>query len=162
MLRALVLLAALAAPPQPVEGVANTVKWNSLGAACSNQAGSCPVLSAVAATASAGSRTFTIPVAHYSVTTIQINFTRTAGTAVTLTCTASLNGGSSYGSITSTAISSGAGTVTPYVDTWTTSASGNILLDYATARYDDLQCVVAVTTGGASDTFSVYAVSATR
>lgn len=157
-------LQAFAGPSQsqPVVGVANVTKWSSGGGTCS-LAGSCKILNGVAATASSGDRTFNLPVQHYNVTTVQIDYTYNAGTAVTLTCTASLNGGGSYASITSTAISSGTGTVSPYNDSWAPGgASGNILLDYKTARYDNLSCIVAVTGGNSSDTFNVYAVSATE
>lgn len=161
MLHSLILLAALAAPPQPVEGVANVQKWAAAGATCP-LTGSCKLLNAVACTASPTNRTFTIPVSHYNVTTIQIDYTWAAAeTDLTLTCTASLNAGASYASITSSNIASGVGTLSPYHDDEPVSASGNILVDYKTARYDSMKCVVAVT-ACASGTFNVHAVSATE
>lgn len=136
------------------------VQWTAAGAVCTTAPSGCKVLSAVAATASSANRTFTIPVAHLKATTVQIDYTHSSGTAVTLTCTASLSGGNSYASVTSTNIQSGTGTVSPYNDSWTTSVSGGVLLDYTTARYDHLKCTEAVTGGGSGDTVNVYVVSA--
>ena len=122
----------------------------------------CELLNAVAANAAAASRTFEIDVTGWVKATIQVDYIYTAGTAVTMTCTGSLNQGLSYASLTSTAITAGTGTVTAYVDSFAVAAaSANFLLEYDVRTYDKLKCVAAVTGGGAADTITVYA-AATR
>ena len=139
---------------------AHAARWTVGNSSCS--AANCKLLNAVASNAAAASRTFTIDTAGWAKTVLQVNYVYNAGTAVTMTCTASLDGGTTYASITSTSISAGAGTVTAYVDTFAISAaSANFLLEYDTRVYDHLKCVAAVTGGGASDTITVYA-NATR
>ena len=121
----------------------------------------CRLLNGVAGNAAAALRTFTINTGTFVKTTLQVDYVWTAGTAVTMTCSGSLNQGASYGRVTSTSVAAGTGTVTPYTDSRAVTASENFLLEYDVRTYDRLQCVVAVTGGGADDTITVYA-SSTR
>jgi hypothetical protein len=121
----------------------------------------CKMLNAVAANAAAASRTFTIDTEGYVAVALQVDYVYTAGTAVTMTCTKSLNQGTTYASVTSTSVAGGTGTVTAYADSFAVTASTNFTLEYDVRNYDKLRCVAAVTGGGAADTITVYA-AATR
>jgi len=135
-------------------------RWKVANDSCT--AVNCKLLNAVAATAAAASRTVTIATTGRVKATLQVDYVYSAGTAVTATCTGSLNQGTSYASLTSTSVAAGTGTVTPYVDSFAISAaSANFLLEYDVRTYDRLKCVFAVTGGGAGDTLTVYA-AATR
>jgi hypothetical protein len=149
-----------AAPPSAVSPVMSRLKFTSAGATCATSTGACKVLDGIALNASSSSRTFTLPVSGYSKLTVQANLTRSAATDLQLICTASLDGGSTYGSITSTSVSGGTGTVSAYHDVITVGASGNYLLEYDTRTYDYIKCVVSGTSGGSSDTVTIYAVAA--
>jgi hypothetical protein len=153
-------LPAQAATPSAIAPVLNRLKFTAAGATCPTQDGSCKVLSAVALNASAGSRTFTLPVSRYAKTVVQVDLTRTAATDLQLTCTGSLNGGATYGEIASTSISAGVGTMSAYRDVFALTTSRNILFEYDTRNYDSFRCVVSGTSGGAADTINVYASSA--
>jgi hypothetical protein len=118
------------------------------------------VLDGAALNAAAASRTFTLDVSGMSVVSIQIDLTRTAATDLQLTCLASLNGGVSYGEISSTSVSGGTGTMTAYHDVFPLSANHNLIFDYYVGTKDNLKCTVSGTSGGANDTIDVYAVSA--
>lgn len=117
----------------------------------------CRMLNAVASNSAEALRTVTINVADYDTFAFQIDYVWNAGTAVTITCTGSLNQGTSYGSETSTAVSGGTGTVVAYADSFAVTASANFLVDYRVRHRDTYQCVFAVTGGGANDTLTVYA-----
>lgn len=113
------------------------------------------VLNGVAANAAAGSRTITLPVHGLSRLVVSVEFTRSAGTAVVLTPSYSLDDGETYARLTSTSVLDGAGTVSTYSDTRTTSASENIGLSYDVAGMDYFKIVFTVTGGGASDLLTV-------
>jgi len=132
-------------------------RWKVANTDCSGLAVNCRMLNAVAANAAAASRTFTIDTSTFVKMVLQVDYVWTAGTAVTMTCSGSINQGSSYASITSTSIAAGTGTVSPYVDSFAVTASANFLLEYDVRIYDRLRCVAAVTGGGANDTITVYA-----
>ena len=120
----------------------------------------CPQLSAVASNAAAALRTFTIDTSTFVKLTLQVNYVWATGTAVTMTCTGSIDQGTTYASLTSTSIAAGTGTVKPYVDSFAVTASANFLLEYDVRTLDRLRCVAAVTGGGANDTITVYASAA--
>jgi hypothetical protein len=120
----------------------------------------CKLLNAVAMNAAVGARTFTLNTEGLAKVEIQINFVRSAATAVILTCTASLDGGVTYASITSTSVSSGVGTATAYYDSFAVSGSTNFTLEYDVRTRDRLKCVVSATSGGARDNATVYAIGA--
>ena len=160
-LAALVLSLALSAPPQPTSPTMYRAHFTAAGAICSTPgtAGSCKVLNEAVANGLAATRTFVLPVAGFSKTTIQVDLTRVAATDVQLTCTASLDGGGHYASITATKITGGTGTVTAYHDVYATTSTGNVLFEYDTRTYDSMQCVVS-STAGTTDTYPVFAVGA--
>jgi hypothetical protein len=142
----------------PVAPQMRRFKFDATGlAACASD--SCKLLNAVAANANASLRTVKLKVDGLAKVTLQVNFVRVAGTNVTSTCTASLDGGKTYASLSSSAITAGASTVSPLVDTWTTSATGNIVFEYDTRSYDYLKCVLA-SASGTTDTLTAFAVGA--
>ena len=155
---------ALAAPPWPVSPVMNRAKFAAGDALCTSA--SCKVLNAVAATASSGSRTFTVSTGGFSKTVFQLDYTYSAATDQRLACYGSLNGGASYARIMSTGIVSGSGTLMPYTDICNIgvnqclTGSGNILIEYDSRNYDKMQCVWSATSGGAGDTVNIYAAAA--
>jgi hypothetical protein len=130
------------------------------GTAFCADAGACKVLDAVAGNAGAAAHTFILKTNGFSVLSVQVDFTRNAGTALVLTCTGSLNDGNSYGSIASSNIVAGGAADNAFIETWTTSTTGNYIFGgYDVSRYDYVTCVLAVTSGGASDATTVYAVA---
>lgn len=153
----LALCLALAAP-LPIADTMRTVKFAASGAICTtNTTAPCKILNAVAANANASLRTFVLPVAGYSKATIQVNLTRSAATDIQLACTASLDGGATYATITSTSILAGVGTMTAYHDVYATTSTGNVLFEYDTRTYDSMTCVWSSTSGGSNDKATVYA-----
>ncbi len=115
-------------------------------------------LDGVAATASDGSRTVTLDVRGMARVVFVIEYTRGgAGTAVTLTPSVSLDEGTTYGRLTSTSVAAGAGTVSAYTDTYTSSATGTICVSYDVRGYDYFKVIFAITAGNGSDTLTVYA-----
>jgi hypothetical protein len=116
------------------------------------------VLNAVAASAGASSRTIEIDTSGgWERLVLQIEYTQSAGSAVVVTPTYSLDGGTTYCQLTSTSVAAGAGTVSDYVDTHASGASENFGLAYDVAGYDKFKIVFSVTGGGASDLLSVLA-----
>lgn len=113
------------------------------------------LLNNVAATAAVGLRTVTAPVGGYKTVSWTFGLTRSAGTAVNMTCKGSTDQGASYGDITSMAIAGGTGTLTPFTWTQTTSVTGAIVIDMSTGNYDFLQCIFSVTAGAAGDLIRV-------
>lgn len=123
------------------------------------------VLSGVALNAAAATRTATILRLdkRYSRIILTIDYTYSAATTVTVTPSASPNttsGGTTYGRKTSTAIASGAGTVSLYADTYTTSAaSATFELEYDCSGRDAMKFVFGGAGAGAGDLITVYAVA---
>lgn len=118
------------------------------------------VLGGVALNASAATRTATVTGLgkKYSRLIWQVDYTYSAATTVTLTCSGSTNEAASYGVKTSTSVSAGAGTVSAYVDTYTTGgASNNLLIEYDVAGLDAFKCVFGGASAGAGDLVTVYA-----
>jgi hypothetical protein len=153
-----VISASSIAAAQPVAPLQQRQRFGSDGMACRTQAASCKLLDGVALNAVAASRTFTLATVGFGKVTVQANLTRTAATDLRLTCTASLDEGASYGSVTSTSIAAGTGTVSAYVDVFAVSGSANVLLEYDVRTYDKLRCVVSGTSGGANDLITIYAI----
>ena len=150
------LAADLSLSPAPLM---RRVRFGSTGVECGQN--SCKVLSAVALNdGTAANRTFKLLVGGLAKLTVQIDLTRLASTDVQLACTASLNSAASYGSIMSTSVSSGAGTVTAYHDVNAGTASRNILLEYDVRTYDAIKCVLSGTAAASGDLVTVYAVGA--
>jgi hypothetical protein len=118
------------------------------------------VLNAVALNAAAASRTFVLTVAGLSKVTIQVDLTRDAATDLSLTCSVSLNGGSSYAQLHSTSVAAGVGTMSAYSDVKAGTASVNVPFEYDVRTYDKIRCTVAGTSGGAADLVTVYAIGA--
>lgn len=115
------------------------------------------LLSAVACNASAANRTLSLSNPDgYGVAILQFDFTYNAATAITLTCNVSLDGGTTYAPLQSCAVSSGVCTSTDA--SWSKAVSANDdwawRIDFLSAP--NVQCTVACTGGGASDTVTVY------
>jgi hypothetical protein len=103
------------------------------------------------------STSWTMDVAGYSKLTLQIDHTFAAATAITVTCEGSINGGTTYGRLTSTSVSSGTGTVSAYTDSYATgSASSKIILEYGIAGYDHVRCDLG-DTAATTDLDTIYA-----
>ncbi len=115
------------------------------------------VLDGVAADAAEASRTITLPTHGMSRLVLQVEFTRSAGTAVTLTPSYSLDDGANYCRMTSTTISLGTGTLSQYTDSRTTSSTESFGVTYDVAGMDYFKVVFAVTSGGSSDLLTVLA-----
>jgi hypothetical protein len=124
------------------------------------------LLAAVALNASAATRTITVPVAQarlstgdgYSRLIVGVDFTYAAATTVTLTPTCSLDGGTTYFSVTSTAITAGAGAVSLYVDTYTTSAaSAKFSVGYDVGACTHFKIVFGGASAGAGDLVDIQA-----
>jgi hypothetical protein len=158
-MNAILALLLLASPPLPVAPAMSKIQFTAAGAVCTVAAASCKVLNEAVANGLAATRTFVLPVAGFSKVSIQVDLTRVAATDVQLTCTASLDGGGHYASITATKITGGTGTVTAYHDSYATTSTGNVLFEYDTRTYGSMQCVVG-STAGTTDTYTVFAVAA--
>jgi hypothetical protein len=89
---------------------------------------------------------------------VVIDYTYSAATTVTVTPTCSVDGGSTYASETSTAISAGAGTVSVYSDTYTTGAANAVLrLVYDVSGCTNYKLVFDGASAGAGDLVDVQA-----
>lgn len=120
------------------------------------------LLSGVACNAAAANRTYTMESEAglgYAVGTFQLDFTRSAATAVTITPTASVNGQTSWASIPpcdattdGTCTLTGSGVYTRDVS----GGSENIIFRVDFLGAQDIKLVVSCTAGGASDTFNLY------
>ncbi len=161
MARALIIAALVLAPVAASAYADKTSqrRYTTDGAICQvGSASACKVLSAKALNGAAATLTFTMDVEGYSQLNIQVDHTFSAATAFTVTCSGSLNGGSTYARMTATSISGGTGTVSKYLDSYATgSASTNIILEYRVHGYDKVQCVLDDTGADGSDLVTVYA-----
>ena len=115
------------------------------------------VLSAVAASASATDRTFTLDVRTFSHLSVVVDFTKHTGTALVLTCSASLDLGTTYAQLTTTSTSSGAVTVSKRVDTLAVAGSDKGSFEYELGAWDYFKCLVDITGGDATDFIDAYA-----
>jgi hypothetical protein len=138
----------------------STVRLHKFGTRVGGTEHRYKALDAVAASAAAAARTIELTVRGQARLVLKVDFTRSAGTAVVLTPTYSLDDGTTYASITSTTISSGAGALDVYTDTRTTSSSGIFGVAYDVRGYDKFKVLFAVTGGGAGDLLTVYATGA--
>jgi hypothetical protein len=120
------------------------------------------VLAQVAATAAVGSRTFTLDVRTFSKLSILVDLNGyVSGTAITLTCSWSLDRGTTFTRVMSTAVASGAGTLSKYIDTYAgITGVDQAGFEYDVRTYDSFRCIVAITGGAAGDIFDVYATAA--
>lgn len=116
-----------------------------------------PFLSAVPATASEASRTATVKCHGTTKACVSVHFTKSAGTAITVTPYGSVNNGETYGRLQSRNIKDGVGTCSTYTDQMTVSASTALLLEYDTSALTHLKLVFSVTGGGSGDLLTVYA-----
>ncbi len=136
------LIIAILAPSLHAQKIAPYTRKTLIGAG----------LAAVAANAAAASRTLTLDVTPYDQITLVLTLSRTAGVAITLTITESVDGGSTYGAQHSSSVASGTVTISPV--TWTTgtiSADYTLSLPIGCKSITHMKIVVAVTTGGAAD-----------
>lgn len=116
------------------------------------------LLAGVALNATAGTRTVTLDVSGLSSLIWQVDLTRSAVTSLTMTCTASLNAGSSYANENSVAIAAGTATLTTLTWTKTLSASQNELIKLDVSVYDKISCLFGGASAGGSDLVDVYAI----
>lgn len=153
--------AANQADPSPDAPGMRRVKYSgSAGTAvCQNNA-ACKVLSHVGGAGGDAAHTMVFRTIGYATLEVQINFTRVAGTALMLTWYCSKDMGTTYGQMSSQAISSGAATLNPFVQTWTTSTTGNYTFPGVDVRRCDMaKAVLAVTGGGSSDYVDTEAIA---
>jgi hypothetical protein len=124
------------------------------------------LLEGVALNATAALRTITVPIAQakaatgegYEKLVVVVDFTYNAATTVVLTPTCSIDGGSTYASETSTAITAGAGSVSIYADTYTTGAASAVFrVVYDVAGCTHYKIVFSGASAGASDLVDVQA-----
>jgi hypothetical protein len=121
-------------------------------------AGSEKLLAAVAADASASTRTITVPIEDgWTDIGLQVDATRVAYTAITVTATCSRNHGTSYGNL-NTVEPAGSGGLNVYTATWTktTSSTTNETFDFDASKCDYMKFVVGLTTGGTTDLMDAY------
>jgi hypothetical protein len=118
------------------------------------------ILSAVALNGAAGTRTATLTLdKRFTRCTVVDDYTYSAATSVTITPTVSIDGGTTYGNITSESISSGAAEQSSYVVTETGTASWTQRHSYDVEGCDKLKLVYAGGgTPGAGDLITAKAV----
>lgn len=120
--------------------------------------GSEKLLDAVAGNASAATRTITITIEDgWTDLGLQVDATRNAYTAITLTATCSKNHGTTYGNV-NTVEPAGSGALSVFTATWTktTSSTTNETFDLDASKCDHIKLVVGLTGGGASDAMDAY------
>jgi hypothetical protein len=154
-------------PPTSSPGMYRVKYSGSTGVVKCADNGNCAVLSGVALNSSAAARTMLFNVRGYSILGVQVNDTVSAATSLVLTCSSSRDNGATYASITSTNVSSGAGTLSVYTDNCAIGISstcltgtGNIDVTYDVRTYDWIKCVVSGTSGGSSDLITTKAIAA--
>lgn len=118
------------------------------------------VLSAAALNGAAATRTATIDLQKkYTRITVSTAYTYSAATSVTITPTTSIDGGTTYDSYTSEAITSGAAALSAYTETLTGTASFTIKRTYDVEGCDKLKLVYSAGgSPGAGDLITVKAV----
>lgn len=143
------------APPAQVQRITNDASTNKYNK-----------IESVALNATAALRTLTVEVAQVKRTTgdgyeklvVVVDFTWAAASTVVLTPTCSIDGGSTYASETSTSIAAGAGTVSPYADTYTTGgASAVFRVVYDVSGCTHYKIVFSGASAGATDLIDVQA-----
>jgi hypothetical protein len=93
---------------------------------------------------------------YRSALTVTVKATRAAYTALVLTFQHSPDGGTTWADVQSESIAAGAGTLTDYSQTKTTSSSVNYSTSLIDLSYKDMRVKIAGTAGGASDTVQVW------
>lgn len=120
--------------------------------------GAYKALSAVAMNGDAATRTITLDTRNMAKVILKCVFTRSSGTDVQIAPYGSLDGGTTYGNITQSDISTGTGAIYAFTDVRTTSSTENFCVEYDVRGYDFMKYVFASTSAGAGDTLTVYAV----
>jgi len=118
------------------------------------------LLSAVALNATAATRTITLTEQNmrgFSVAALFIDFNRTAATDVSMTCTGSMDAGTTYFQFQSCDVSAGDCTSTDASWTRTISANDEFIWRVDTMGIPRVQCLFAGTSAGGSDTVTVSA-----
>lgn len=110
-------------------------------------------LNAVAANAAAGTRTFTIsnPGGAYGMLVVYMNFTRSSATAVTLTCSASHDSGTTLYALQDGATDSGVQTTVDASKSKAVGASAKWPWRWDIKGFNFISCVYDTTAGGAGD-----------
>lgn len=155
---ALLLLPSLAlAEPVEVKRFRTASNTSTDSVACSSLAPSACKVKSAATLKTVSS--WTMETAGYSKLSLQIDHTWAAASAITVVCEGSLNGGTTYARIVSTAILAGTGTLSAYTDSYATGgASTNILIEYGIQGYDHVRCDLN-DTAATIDTVNVWAVA---
>jgi hypothetical protein len=114
-------------------------------------------LSGIALNASSATRTTTLTLnGQFASVVYQIDYTYSAATTVTMTCTNSLNGGSTYGGITITDLNAGTITKASAALTYTTgSASAVLVVELGAHGVDHQKCVFGGASAGSGDLVTV-------
>lgn len=120
-------------------------------------------LTAVAANAAAGARTFTVanPQGAYGLLVIHANFTWDSASAVILTCSESPDGGSTLYALQDGTTSAGVQALVAASKSKTVSASAKWPMRWDIKGFTFISCVYSATGGGASDLITAtYTLSA--
>jgi hypothetical protein len=106
------------------------------------------ILSAAALNGAAGTRTATLTLdKRFTRVTVVTAYTYSAATSVTITPSVSIDGGTTYGSITSESITSGSAELSPYTEVETGTASWTYARTYDVEGVDKLKLIYS---GGGS------------
>lgn len=143
----------------PLAASAQTVAPKQLRKNYYSATGTRKLLSGIALNAASGTRTVTLTTADFAQVVWQVNLTRVAAITIVLTCTGSIDGGTTYGNMNSVAVSAGAATLSTLVWTKTVSATTKELVAMDVQALDKIQCVFSGASGGASDLVDVYAIA---
>jgi hypothetical protein len=105
----------------------------------------------------ADNRTVTQNVDGFSRLIVRLKLTdaNSSVSALVVTCTGSIDDGSTYGSVTSRSISAGTGTVSVYTDEIAPSGTATYTLVYDVWGFDKYRCVYAATGATSADLFDV-------
>ena len=111
----------------------------------------------IAADDTAANRTFNLDTDGWASLAVYVDFTRSAGTAVTLTCSATDDEGTTDFPIQECTFSSGTCTLDDIVYSKTTSVSDTFHFLVDTLGAEEIECVFAVASGGSSDFITIDA-----
>lgn len=120
--------------------------------------GSNYLINGIAATASAANRTAVFNIGGLAKLSISFSVSRSTATAITMTCNASTDQGTTFVAVADQTVSAGVGTLVAHTWSYAVSASGGVQIDVGVGSYDFLQCVFAATGGGSSDLLTVSAI----
>lgn len=117
------------------------------------------LIDGVACNASEANRTFTLTAGlanGFGMGVFQFDFTHNAATAIAMTCHGSLDAQTTWAELQSCSVASGACTSSDASWSKAVSADDDWMWRVDFLGAPDIKCIVTCTSGGASDTFTVY------